>query len=68
MLRVICCLLSVGSVVDAAGGEASTLAIDMTTRYAPYADWATVVDVNVLARQSPSRSLTSGGESARETL
>ena len=66
ILRVICCLLSVGSVVDAAGGEASTLAIDMTTRYAPYADWATVVDVNVLARQSPSRYWRTPEEVASE--
>ena len=54
-LRVVCCLLFVGSVVDAAQRDASVLATEMTTRYAPYADWAKVMDVDVLARQLPSR-------------
>ncbi|WP_162028472.1 N-acetylmuramoyl-L-alanine amidase [Lentimonas sp. CC19] len=35
--------------------DASALAIEMSTRYAPYADWAKVMDVDVLARQTPSR-------------
>ncbi len=56
LLRIVaCCWLLVGSVVDAVPRDASALAIEMTTRYAPYADWSTLVDVDALARQSQSR-------------
>ncbi|MFT5826998.1 MAG: N-acetylmuramoyl-L-alanine amidase [Yoonia sp.] len=52
---VVCCLLCLKLVVPVSAIDASALATDMTTRYAPYADWSKVVDVDVLARQSSSR-------------
>ena len=64
--RVVCCLLFVASVVDAAERDASVLATEMTTRYAPYADWAKVMDVDVLARQSSSRYWSTPEEIASE--
>ena len=55
LLRVVCCWLLLSSVLDAAVRDAAVLATEMTTRYAPYADWSKVVDVDVLARQPSSR-------------
>jgi N-acetylmuramoyl-L-alanine amidase len=55
LLRVVCCWLSMGAVVAAPEREAAELATEMTTRYAPYADWQSVMDVDVVAKQSVSR-------------
>lgn len=52
---VVCYLFGVGLVVSLQAAEPQHLASELTTRYAPYADWQSVVDVEVLAKQPLSR-------------
>ena len=48
-------LFCVGLVASLSAAEAPELASVLTTRYAPYANWQSVVDVDALAQRSESR-------------
>lgn len=49
------CLFFLGSLVSLPASEAEGLASELATRYAPYADWQSLLDVDVLAKQPVSR-------------
>ena len=56
LLRCILCYLFCASLaVPMPATEPEQLASELTTRYAPYADWQSVVDVDILAKQPASR-------------
>jgi N-acetylmuramoyl-L-alanine amidase len=48
-------LFCVGLVASLSAAQAPMLASELTTRYAPYANWQSVVDVDALAQRSESR-------------
>ena len=51
----VCYLFCVGLVASLSAAQAPELASELSTRYAPYADWQSKLDVDVLAQQSESR-------------
>jgi len=51
----VCCLLWVTLAWPVLAAAPSELATALSRRYAPYADWQSVLDVDVLAKQSASR-------------
>ena len=63
---VVFLLLCLGLTVSAS--DAPELASALTTRYAPYADWQAVVDVDVLAKQSQSRYWRTSEEIASQRV
>ena len=48
-------LLCVGLLATLSAAQAPVLASDLATRYAPYANWQSVVDVDALAQRAESR-------------